>query len=102
MLCKLYKNHLQVNAMQIKDQQKKKKRRILKIILTDFSRKEKAITRYTRIYIKLNGRDNTKQAKSFIFIVSLNKNSRNVVVSREEKIVIIILIVTKLIEITLK
>ena len=65
MLCKLYKNHLQVNAMQNKDQQK----RILKTILTDFSRKEKAITRYTRIYIKLNGRDNTKQAKSFIFIV---------------------------------
>ena len=51
--------------MQNKDQQK----RILKTILTDFSRKEKAITRYTRIYIKLNGRDNTKQAKSFIFIV---------------------------------
>ena len=65
MLCKLYKNHLQVNVMQNKDQQK----RILKTILTDFSRKEKAITRYTRIYIKLNGRDNTKQAKSFIFIV---------------------------------
>ena len=42
---------------------------MLKAILTDFSRKEKAITRYTRIYIKLNGRDNTKQAKSFIFIV---------------------------------
>ena len=49
MLCKLYKNHLQVNAMQNKDQQKK---RILKTILTNFSRKEKAITRYTRIYIK--------------------------------------------------
>ena len=52
--------------MQNKDQQKK---RILKTILTDFSHKEKAITRYTIIYIKLNGRDNTKQAKSFIFIV---------------------------------
>ena len=83
MLCKL------------KTSKKRTKRRILKIILTEFSRKEKAITRYTRIYIKLNGRDNTKQAKSFIFIVSLNKNSRNVVVSGEEKIVIIILIVTK-------
>ena len=29
-----------------------KKKRILKTILTNFSRKEKAITRYTRIYIK--------------------------------------------------
>ena len=36
--------------MQNKDQQKKK--RILKTIFTDFSQKEKAITRYTRIYIK--------------------------------------------------
>ena len=35
--------------MQIIDHQKKG---ILKTILTDFSRKEKAITRYTRIYIK--------------------------------------------------
>ena len=52
MLCKLYKNHLQVNAMQNKNQQKKKKKkRILKTILTDFSPKEKAITRYVRIYI---------------------------------------------------
>ena len=56
--------------MQIIDHQKKG---ILKTILTDFSRKEKAITRYTRIYIKLNGRDNTKQAKSFIFIVVLQQ-----------------------------
>ena len=31
-----------------------KKKRILKTILTDFSRKEKAISRYTRIYIKTN------------------------------------------------
>ena len=66
MLCMLYKNHLQVNAMQNTDQQKK---RILKTILTDFSPKEKVITRYTRIYIKLNGWDNKKQVKSFIFIV---------------------------------
>ena len=66
MLCKLYKNHLQVNAMQNKDQEKK---RISKTILTDFSRKEKALTGYTGIYIKLNGRNNTKQAKSFVFIV---------------------------------
>ena len=29
-----------------------KKKRMLKTILTVFSRKEKAITRYTRIYIK--------------------------------------------------
>ena len=49
MLCKLYKNHLQVNAMQNKDQQKKRK---LKAILANFSRKEKVITRYTRTYIK--------------------------------------------------
>ena len=46
-----------------------KKIRIFKTILTDFSRKEKAITRYTRIYIKQNGRDKIKQAKSFIFIM---------------------------------
>ena len=31
---------------------KTSKKRILKTILTDFSQKEKAITRYTRIYIK--------------------------------------------------
>ena len=41
MLCKLYKNYLQVNAMQNKDQQKKKN---MKTIFSDFSRKEKAIT----------------------------------------------------------
>ena len=35
--------------MQNKDQQKRK--RILKTIFTDFSRNEKAIIRYTRIYI---------------------------------------------------
>ena len=35
--------------MQIIDQQKKI---ILKAILTDFTRKEKAIIRYTRIYIQ--------------------------------------------------
>ena len=44
-------------------------KRMLKTILTGFSRKEKVITRYTTIYTKLNGMDNTKQAKSFIFIV---------------------------------
>ena len=38
--------------MQKKDQKKNKEKRILKIILTNFSRKEKAIIRYTRIYIK--------------------------------------------------
>ena len=31
---------------------KTRKKRILKTILTDFTLKEKAITRYTRIYIK--------------------------------------------------
>ena len=45
------------------------KKRILKTILTDFSHKEKATTRYTRIYIKLNGSDNKKQAKSFVLMV---------------------------------
>ena len=32
---------------------KTSKKRILKAILTNFSRKEKAITRYIRIYIKI-------------------------------------------------
>ena len=37
------------------------------------------------MYIKLNGRDNTKQAKSFIFIVvpqqkTKNKHSRNIII----------------------
>ena len=69
MLWKLYKDHLQVNAMQIIDEQKKIiKNRILKTILRGFSRKEKAITWYIRKYIKLNDKDNTKQEKSFIFI----------------------------------
>ena len=36
--------------MQNKDQQQRK---ILKAILTNFSRKEKAITRYIRIYMKI-------------------------------------------------
>ena len=50
MLYTLYKKiYLQVNAMQNKDQQIK---RILQTIFADFSRKEKAITRYTRKYIK--------------------------------------------------
>ena len=44
--------------MQNKDQQKKN----IKNNFDNFSRKEKAITRYTRIYVKLNDRDNTKQA----------------------------------------
>ena len=65
-LWKLYKAHLQFNAMQIIDHQKKG---ILKTILTDFSGKEKAITRYIRIYIKPNDRNNAKQAKIVIFIV---------------------------------
>ena len=41
------------------------KNRILKTILTDFSRKEKAITRYTRIYIKLNDGDKTRKKLYF-------------------------------------
>ena len=49
--------------------QTSKKKRILKTILTDFSPKEKVITIYIRIYIKLNGWDNKKQVKSFIFTV---------------------------------
>ena len=58
---------MQVNAMQNKGQQKSKTKK--ETILTNFSRKEKTIIRYTRIYMKPNGRDNSKQAKSFIFIV---------------------------------
>ena len=42
----------------------KKKRRIVKTVLTNFSHKEKATTRYTRIYIKLNGRDNESKQKA--------------------------------------
>ena len=59
---------------------------------TDFSRKEKAITRYTRM-------EGTTENKQTLFSLwSLNKSSRNEVVSGGEKIVIIILmIVSKLI-----
>ena len=48
MLCKLYKNHLQVNAMQNKDQQKKKN------IKNNFDRHNIIciIHRYNRICIK--------------------------------------------------
>ena len=63
----------------------KKKKRMLKTILVDFSHKENAITRYAIIYIKQNGWDNTKQAKSFIFIVVPQQNSRNLVVNRGKK-----------------
>ena len=59
---KLVRVVIQVNAMQIIYKKTiykltqckiktRKKKRILKTILTDFSRKEKALTRYTRIYI---------------------------------------------------
>ena len=48
---------------------KTSKKRILKTILRDFNRKEKTIIRYIRTCITLNGMDNTKQAKTFIFIV---------------------------------
>ena len=71
--------------------------------MTDFSRKEKAITSsqknvYSCIYItkKLNGRSNTKQTKSFIFIVVPEQNVikcyRNRVVESEKNVVIIIII----------
>ena len=40
--------------------------------------------------------------KALFSLWSLNKNSRNLVVSRGEKIVIILMIVTKLITITIK
>ena len=46
---------------------KKKKKRILKTILTEFSRKEKAITRYTRIYIKTKCQGQHKTSKKFYF-----------------------------------
>ena len=64
MLSKLYKKHLQVNAMENNDQQKKI---ILKTVLTDFSRKEKAITRYTRIYIKTKWQGQHKTSKMLYF-----------------------------------
>ena len=62
-----------------------KKKRMLKKILVDFSHKENVITRYAIIYIKQNAWDNTKQAKSFIFIVVPQQNSRNLVVNRGKK-----------------
>ena len=65
---------------------------------TDFSRKEKAITRYTRM-------EGTTENKQTLFSLwSLNKSSRNVVVSGGEKIVItiILMIVLKLIIILIK
>ena len=81
------------------------KNQILKTILTYFSLKEKAMTRYTRAYIKLNDRVNTKEARRFVLLWSLNKNSRIVAVSSGKKIVIIItilVIVPKLMIITIK
>ena len=50
--------------MQNKDQQKK---RILKTLLEDFSRKEKAITRYTRIYIETKWQGQHKTSKKLNF-----------------------------------
>ena len=46
---------------------KTSKKRILKTILTDFSRKEKAITRYTRIYIKIKWQGQHKTSKKLYF-----------------------------------
>ena len=62
-----------------------KKKRMLKKTLVDFSHKENVMIRYAIIYIKQNGWDNTKQAKSFIFIVVPQQNSRNLVVNRGKK-----------------
>ena len=82
--------------MQNTDQQKKY---VLKTILTDFSCKGKAITRYT----KMAGITQNKQ-KALFSLWSLNKSSKNVQMSRGKKIVILIklMIVTKLIVITIK
>ena len=55
---------------------KTNKKRILKFFLIDFSCKEKAITRYTRI--------GQNKQKALFSLWSLNKNSKNVVVSRGE------------------
>ena len=83
MVCKLYINHLQVNAMENKGQQKNI---ILKTILTDFVLKENAITRYTRIYIKLIAGITQNKQRAFFSLWSLNNNSKNVaVVSRRKK-----------------
>ena len=63
------------------------------------------MTRYTRAYIKLNDRVNTKEARRFVLLWTLNKNSRIVAVSSGKKIVIIItilVIVPKLMIITIK
>ena len=57
-------------------------KRILKAIFTDFSGKEKAITRYTKLYMA--GITQNKQ-KALFSLCSLNKNSRNVLVNRGEK-----------------
>ena len=42
-------------------------KRILKAIFTDFSHKEKAITRYTRIYIKTKWHGQHKTSKKLYF-----------------------------------
>ena len=83
---------------------KKQKKKTLKTTLTDFSRKEKAAARYTRIYIKLSGRDNTKQAKSVIFIMVPRQKQKKFGSEQWEKIVMImiLMIVTKLIITTIK
>ena len=44
-----------------------KKKRILKTILTDFSRKENAITRYPRMYIKTKWQGYEKTSKKLYF-----------------------------------
>ena len=91
---------IQVSAMQIIDQPSKK--RILKTIVTKFSRKEKSqrkdynsqqsieyiqnilyiyyiyiyVILHIYIYIKLHDRDNTNQSKSFIFIVATQQKQQ--------------------------
>ena len=54
--------------------------------MTDVSRNEKAITRYTKVYIKLDARITQNKQKTLFSLWSLNKNSTNVVLSRGEKI----------------
>ena len=55
------------------------KNRILKTILTDFGLKENAITRYTRIYIKLIAGITLNKQRAFFTLWSLSNNSNNVV-----------------------
>ena len=57
--------------MQNKDQ---KKKRILKTILTNFSDKKNAITRYTKIYIKTKCQGQHKTSKKLYFQVKSRRD----------------------------